>query len=712
MSVPAGIRDEHAQLSEELRDHDYRYHVLADPAISDTEYDHLMQRLLKLERDYPVLRTTDSPSQRVGGMVTREFPTVRHNAPMLSLSNTYSHDGLDDFHRRVSEALRNSEVLRDSEAPDMQEVIYHVELKLDGVAISLLYRNNSLARAATRGDGAEGDDITTNARTIRSLPLRLHPAENSGQAGKPGKKVEAPGVEFEVSDVEFEVRGEVVMYKSDFRELNERRAHSDEKLFANPRNSTAGTLKLQDSSIVASRKLNVFVYALLGADPPLATQHEAMELLKNLRFPVNPFSRTCKGIEQVKEFCDAWELKRDTLPYDIDGVVVKVDRFSSQSILGNISKSPRWAIAYKFSAEQGETVLTDFLFQVGRTGAVTPVAVLEPVLIAGSTISRATLHNEDFITGLDLRKSDTVILEKGGDVIPKVTGVDISKRISDSLPFRFIDRCPECNSRLHRLENEAAWFCDNAECAAQIRGRIEHFAARNAMDIEGLGEAMVDLLVENGFLVSYADLYDLHARRSELESLDRLGKKSVDKLLSGIEESKQQPFDRVLHALGIRLVGQGVALLLAEAFSSFDHLREASVEDLLLIDGIGPGIADSVYRFFNDERSVDLVTRLVGSGVRSRAAASSSAETPDFFRDKTFVLTGTLKVFSRDQAKHRIQSLGGKVTSNVSSKTDYVLAGESSGSKLEKAHRLGISVLTENEFIQELPVSSSSEAQP
>ena len=668
MSIPEAARARYAELVARIFQHDHLYYVLADPEISDEAYDALLRELVDLERDYPELRTDNSPSQRVGGFVTRDFPTVTHDTPMLSLANSYSGDEVRDFHRRVSEAL------------ERDDIAYHAELKLDGVAISLRYRDGALERAATRGDGIQGDEITCNARTIRSLPLQVRGGE-------------APAV--------FEVRGEVVMFKADFARINEEREAAGEKLFANPRNSAAGTLKMQDSAIVAKRNLHVFVYALTSRIDGVADQAAALAWLRTHGFPVNPHSVVCKNIDEVLAFCDNMELQRDALPYDIDGVVIKVNGLRQQEQLGSIAKSPRWAIAYKFASRQATTVLRGITFQVGRMGTVTPVAELVPVLLAGSTISRATLHNEDFIRELDLRTNDTVTVEKGGDVIPKVTAVDLSTRKEDSEPFTFATLCPACATPLLRPQGQAAWFCENQACPAQVRARIAHFADRTAMDIEGLGEAVVDVLVEQGLVSTVADLYDLADHRAQLEAIERFGKKSVDYLLAGIERSLSRPFDRVLHAIGIRFVGQGVARILAENFPSFDALAAASAEELQRVEGIGPRIAESVRAFFQNEESADMIARLTAAGVTSQGEARHIEQHP-FFAGKTFVVTGTLQRYTRDEAKAIIERLGGKVAGSVSKKTSAVLAGEAAGSKLEKAQALGIKIIDEDEFVSHI----------
>lgn len=668
-SIPKIIAQEHEKLSQEIFDHDYRYYVLAEPTISDAEYDVFMQRLLVLEQEYPALQTAHSPSQRVGGEPTKEFPTVVHRIPMLSLSNTYTETELLDFDRKVKEGL------------ETDNVRYTAELKLDGVAISLRYDRGIFVQGATRGDGMQGDDITNNLKTIRSIPLRIRKKESSLK--------------------NFEVRGEAFMTKNNFATMNAEREAAGEKTFANPRNSTAGTLKLQDLKQVAERSLDAFIYFLSTDDVALESQSRNLSLLSELGFRTNPHFRVCESIEEVKIFCDTWEQKRDSLPYEIDGVVVKVDSIRQQMQLGSIAKSPRWAIAYKFTARKTETILKDITLQVGRLGTITPVAELEPILLAGSTISRATLHNEDFIRELDLRRGDTVTIEKGGDVIPKVSGVILEKRPAQSRPFTFPSQCPQCAADIIRPEDEAAYYCGNIECPAQIRGRIEHFASRGAMDIEKLGEAVVDTLVTKGFIKTFADLYMLHTKKEALIEIERFGKKSVENLLDGIEQSKQQSFERVLYAMGIRFVGQGVAKLLTAAYASLDELMAASEEELVSINGIGPRIARSVRRYFEEEHSLALIDALKHAGVRLHGEKKQKI-TKEFFANKTFVLTGTLAQYGRDAAKALIEERGGKVTSSVSKKTDYVLAGEDAGSKLIKAQELGITILSEEEFIRAL----------
>jgi DNA ligase (NAD+) len=653
------------KLRNEIREHDYRYYVLAEPTISDAEYDGLMHQLIELETAYPDLLTLDSPSQRVSGQPTKEFPTVTHRTPMLSLSNVYGEEELVDFDRRVRTLLGT------------QPYRYVCELKFDGVAVSLRYENGILTRGATRGDGIQGDDVTNNLKTVRSIPLRLRPKEKSLR--------------------NIEVRGEVFMRKKDFERMNRERERAEEKLFVNPRNAAAGTLKLQDPRIVAQRPLNFFAYWLDCETIELKSHHENLNTLQDIGFPVNEHSRVCKDVAEVVKYWKQWESQREDLPYDIDGVVVKVDSIRQQEILGNIAKSPRWATAFKFSARQAETKLKNIILQVGRTGAITPVADLEPVFLSGTTVSRATLHNTDYIRELDIRIGDTVVLEKGGDVIPKVSGVVLPKRPKDAVPYVIQTKCPICKSRLFRPEGEASYYCENFQCPAQIKGRIEHFAYRGSMDIEGLGEAVVDQLVEKGFINDISDLYSLHKHSDELVKLERWGERSVQNLLDAIEKSKEKPFHRVLYALGIRHIGAGVAQLLAEHYHSITELQNASFEDLRSIYEVGPKIAESIVRFFKERRNVEILNRLRKAGVRL-AATASEVKAKGTLAGKTFVLTGTLPSMTREDAKTLIEDRGGKVSSSVSAKTDYVIVGEEPGSKYKKAQALRIKILDEEEF--------------
>jgi DNA ligase (NAD+) len=662
-SIPSKIADRAAELRHQISEHDYRYYVLAEPTISDAEYDELMRELQNLEKRFPALRTPDSPTQRVGGQPTKEFPTVYHNPPMLSLSNSYSEGDIHEFDRRVRDLLGG-------EKPQ-----YVVELKFDGVAVALKYTKGLFMQGATRGDGIQGDDITNNLRTVRSIPLRLRTVDPM------------PG--------EIEVRGEVLMHTTEFEEMNRQRAAAGEKVFVNPRNATAGTLKLQDPKLVASRPLKFCAYTLISPRISLRSHYDNLELMKSMGLPVNEHTRRCNGIEDIISTWREWEGKREELRYEIDGIVVKVDSLRHQEILGNIAKSPRWAIAFKFSARKAETKLEDIILQVGRTGAITPVAVLAPVFLGGTTVSRATLHNEDYIKDLGLCLGDTVVLEKGGDVIPKVSSVVTANRPANAVPFEMPNRCPVCGQPLHRPADEANYYCENVECPAQVRGRIEHFAHRGAMDIEGLGEAVVSQLVELGLVKTCADLYGLHRHRETLVNLERWGEKSVQNLLDAIEASKERPFHRVIYSLGIRHVGAGVAQLLAEHFPSIEKLQRASEEDLLSVMAIGPRIASSVIHFMSDPHNGELIERLKRSGVTMTAEPQARGGA---LAGKSFVISGVLPNLSRTEAKELIERHGGKVLSAVSKNVSYLVAGEAPGSKWQKAKDLKIPVISEDEL--------------
>jgi DNA ligase (NAD+) len=654
------------ELRRQIREHDYRYYVLAEPIISDFEYDMLMRELIELERQYPELVTPDSPTQRVGGAPTKEFPTVTHPVPMLSLNNAFTIEEIRDFDRRVAELLEG------------EKYRYVAELKFDGVAVRLKYENGILVLGATRGDGVQGDDITNNIKTIRSIPLRLI---------NPDEKF-----------LNIEVRGEVYMNKVDFEKLNEERERLGEKIFANPRNATAGTLKLQDPKLVAQRPLRFFAYYLVAEGVELESHYENLQILKRLGFPVCEHVKLCESIDEVIEFWRYWEERRDELPYEIDGIVVKVDSIRQQEILGAIAKSPRWAIAFKFTPRQAQTKLLGITLQVGRVGTITPVAELQPVPLGGVIITRATLHNEDYIKEKDIRVGDTVIVERSGEVIPKIVGVVLEKRPPDAVPFVFPKNCPVCEGPIERPAGEANYYCENPECPAQVRARIEHFASRGAMDIEGLGEAIVDKLVTLGFLKNYADIYELHKHKAKLVRIEGFGEKSVQNLLNSIENSKKQPFHRVLYALGIRYVGSETAKLLADAFGSIDKLMNASVEQISSVYGIGPRIAESVYKFFHDERNLELIKRLKEAGLNFEVKPEEKAKKK--LAGKTFVFTGTLKNFTREEAKEKVEELGGKVSNSVSRKTDYVVVGENPGSKYDKARQLGVKTITEEEFLE------------
>lgn len=658
------------ELRELIREHDYNYHVLAQPSITDFEYDQLINELIQLEKDHPQLITPDSPTQRVGSDLTKEFKPVQHKIPMLSLSNTYSEEELYDFDRRVREGLPNNET------PE-----YVCELKIDGLSVSLRYINGRFKVAATRGDGTTGEEVTNNVKTIRAVPLIIK---------KPSS--------IKMKLTEFEVRGEVFMEVEAFNRLNDERELNGEKTFANPRNSSAGTLKLQDPQIVAKRPLQIFLYYFYSENEELKSQYENLKLLNELGFRVNNNFELCKDLSEVLTFCKDWENRRSELPYEIDGVVIKVNSLQHQKILGNIAKSPRWAVAFKFKAKQANTKLNKITWQVGRTGTLTPVAELEPVLLAGSTISRATLHNIDEIKRKDIREGDWVVIEKGGDVIPKVVSVDLSKRLKNSVEVKIPLKCPVCGSKLFKPEEEVAVYCENNFCSAQVKGRITHFAARGAMDIEGLGEALINLFVDLGYLKDYSDIYLLKEKREELIKIERLGEKSIDNLLNAIETSKQRPFEKVLFALGIRYVGSGAANKIADHFLSIEKLMNASKDEIEAIHEIGPSISESVIRFFNNDQNLKIVEKLKKSGLI--LASKGKLKKSNRLEGKSFVLTGTLSTMSREEAKEKIQNLGGSVVSSVSKITNYVVVGESAGSKLDKAQKLGIEILSEEQFLE------------
>jgi len=651
-------------LRQEILDHDYRYYVKADPTVSDEQYDVLLRELQRIEDKYPDLRTEDSPTQRVGGEPTKDFPSVTHRPAMLSLTNSYSEGDVCEFDKRIRGLLGD------------EKPVYVAELKIDGVAISLHYTEGVFRQGATRGDGARGDDITANLRTIRSLPLRLRTTSK-----------ESPTMQ---------VRGEAFMHRDDFEKMNSQRIAAGEKSFINPRNSTAGTLKMQDSRIVASRPIRFYAYALHSDTSSEETHYDNLTAMRGMGLPVNEHTKRCDTIQEVIEYWKRWEERRDTLPYDIDGVVIKVDSLRQQKQLGSIAKSPRWAIAFKFKSRKAETSLKGISFQVGRTGTITPVAELEPIFVGGSTVSRATLHNSDYIEELDLRVGDTVVVEKGGDVIPKVSAVVLAKRQARAKKFSMPSRCPECKTELHRPPDEANYFCENAQCPAQVRGRIEHWAHRGAMDIEGLGEAVVDQLVALKLVNNVADLYSLHDHRGQLTELDRWGEKSVANLLEGIEKSKEQPFHRTLFALGIRHVGASVARILADRYDSVEMLQRASEEDLQEISGVGPRIAESIVHFLRDKQNSAMIRQLRKAGVVFASQAKSDGGR---LSGKQFVLTGTLTSCTREEAKALIERNGGVVASTVSKKIHYVVVGKDAGSKLQKARSLGIPTLSENDFL-------------
>jgi DNA ligase (NAD+) len=663
MTAPKSVIVRIEKLHEEIHNHGYRYYVLAEPTISDFEYDKLYAELKKLEEEFPELITPDSPTQRVGGEPTKKFPSVTHATPMLSLSNSYSEEDVREFDKRVRSLIPN------------QAYKYVCELKFDGIAVSLKYVNGIFSVGATRGDGFQGDEITNNLKTVHSIPLKIKSKDKSQN--------------------DIEVRGEVFMLKDEFLKMNEERELSGEKFFANPRNATAGTLKLQDPKLVAERPLNVFCYYLNAGGSTIASHFDSLKTLKELKFPVNPHNKLCNSIDEVIEFWKGWESKREELPYDIDGVVVKVDSLRQQEALGAIAKSPRWAFAFKFTSRKAETKLLDIKLQVGRVGTITPVAHLQPVLIGGTTVSRASLYNEDYIQEHDIRINDTVVVEKGGDVIPKVTSVIKEKRSSHASKFAFASKCPECGSKIYKLEGEVNYYCEHNECPAQVKGRITHWASRGAMDISGLGEMIVSQLVDSKIIFSVGDLYSLYKQNNKLFSLEGWREKSVQNLLDGIEDSKQKPYHRVLFALGIRHVGAGVAQILSGAYPSIDKLLAVSNEELQNTYEIGPKIAESISRYFADKHNRELIKRLKDAGLKFEA--EQVALTP--LTGKTFVLTGTLSSMTREETKEEIEKRGGRVASTVSKSIDYLIIGVDAGSKLDKAKKLGVELWDEEKFL-------------
>jgi DNA ligase (NAD+) len=657
------------ELRDLIRRYDDHYYNKAESLVSDREYDLLFDELKDLEEKYPDEVTMDSPTQRLGGSPLMGFVTREHKIPMLSLSNTYSREEVEAFADRVRETLEED------------QFDFVAELKYDGVAISLIYRNGLLERAVTRGDGFRGDDVTHIIRTIKSLPLKVNAVDFDGQPL-----------------LDFEVRGEVYMLVEDFEKINKVREEEGEKIYANPRNLTAGTLKSLDPAVAEQRPLNIVTYFLEIEEKETHSHYENLEILSKLGLPAQKAFSRCRSIDEIFEFIEEWGGKRNSLPFQIDGIVIKVDLIKNQNILGFVARSPKWAIAYKYEAETAETKLNDISFQVGRVGTVTPVAELEPVFLAGSTISRATLHNADYILERDIRVGDVVRIEKGGDVIPKVTEVVLEKRSDDSVEFSFPELCPcELKTALVKPENEANYFCNNPECPWQIRKRIEHFASRNAMNIDGFGEKVISQFLELGLIHNIADIYWLHEKKEEILALDRWAQKSVDNLIEAIERSKEQPFQRVLYSIGIRFIGEESAKLLAKSFKNIDKIIAASHEELTDVHEIGNKMAEMVIQFFADPKQMEIVNRLREAGLKFEIEESES-DTEQLLEGLTFVITGELSSMKRAEAKNLIESLGGRVTGSVSKKTSYLLYGESAGSKYAKAIKLEIPTLNEKEF--------------
>lgn len=654
------------QLKEAIEKHNHSYYVLALPTISDFEYDLLLKELIDIEALYPELQTPDSPTQRVGSDIDNEFTQVRHKYPMMSLSNTYSESELTEFDQRIHKLV--------GDVP----IEYVCELKFDGTAIGITYKNGVLAQAVTRGDGEKGDDVTANVRTIKSIPLKLSHGDYPA---------------------EFEVRGEIFMPHASFERLNKERIEADETPFANPRNAAAGTLKMLSSSEVAKRGLDCFIYYVLGDNLPFRSHYENLQKAREWGLKVSDHARKCTTLAEVFGFIHYWDEERKNLSYDTDGVVLKVNSYSLQKQLGFTAKSPRWAVAFKFKPEQAVTQLLSVDFQVGRTGAITPVANLEPVVLAGTTVKRASLHNADQIELLDIRINDWVVVEKGGEIIPKIVEVDKSKRLPDSEAFQYITSCPICGTLLVRYEGEAKHYCPNdTGCPPQIIGRIEHFVGRKAMNIDGLGAETVDLLYNKGLIKDIADIYEL--RKEQLEVLDRMGSKSADNIIVGIELSKTVPFQRALFAIGIRFVGETTAKKLAEALKSLDNISQSSREELLQVDEVGEKIADSIIAFFSRPKNVELVERLKKAGVQLSLSEEETQLLSNKLAGLSIVISGNFARHSREELKLLIEKHGGKSPSSVSSNTSYLLAGDKTGpAKQQKAEKLGVKIISEDDFL-------------
>ena len=661
------IKEKIENLRIELHRHNYNYYVLNAPEISDKEFDDKMRELQDLEDQHPEYRDENSPTMRVGSDLNKNFTQVAHKYPMLSLANTYSEAEVSDFYERVRKSLN-------------EDFEICCEMKYDGTSISLTYEHGKLVRAVTRGDGEKGDDVTDNVKTIHSIPLVLHGNDYPDQ---------------------FEIRGEILMPWDVFEQLNREKEAREEPLFANPRNAASGTLKLQNSSVVASRKLDAYLYYLLGDNLPCEGHYENLQKAKEWGFKISDLTRKCKTVSEIADFINYWDVERKNLPVATDGIVLKVNSIRQQKNLGYTAKSPRWAIAYKFQAERALTRLNKVSYQIGRTGAVTPVANLDPVQLSGTVVKRASLHNADIIEGLDLHIGDMVYVEKGGEIIPKITGVDIDARsflLGEKVTF--ITTCPECGSKLVRYEGEAAHYCPNeTSCPPQIKGKIEHFISRKAMNIDGLGPETVDMFYRLGLIKNTADLYELTAE--DIKGLDRMGEKSAENIINGIAQSKQVPFERVIFALGIRFVGETVAKKIAKSFADIDELQQASFEKLISIDEIGEKIAQSIRTYFDNEANVTLISRLKAAGLQLCRTEEDLSGYTDKLAGKSIVISGVFTHHSRDEYKEMIEKNGGKNVGSISSKTSFILAGDNMGpAKLEKAQKLGITILSEDDFLK------------
>ena len=662
MDIQKTIQD----LRDELNQHNHNYYVLDTPTISDFEFDQKLKQLQELENQYPEFYDDNSPTQRVGGTITKNFNSVVHDYRMYSLENSYSKEDLIDWENRIQKVLGNVTLQ------------YTCELKYDGASISITYENGKLNRAVTRGDGFQGDDVTNNIKTIKSIPLKLK-----------GKYPER-----------FDIRGEIILPFEGFEKMNQELIEIGETPYSNPRNTASGSLKLQDSSEVAKRPLECLLYFIVGNNLTIESQYEGLEKARNWGFKVPKEAKLAKNLEEVFDYINYWDTHRHHLPYETDGVVIKVNDFHQQDELGYTAKSPRWAMAYKFKAEQVSTVLNSISYQVGRTGSITPVANLQPVQLAGTIVKRASLHNADQIEKLDIRIGDTVFVEKGGEIIPKIIGVDLTKRPTNSEKTIYITHCPECNSELIRTEGEANHYCQNFYgCPPQIIGRIQHYISRKAMDIEGLGGETVALLFNNGLVNDYADLYELTVE--QILPLERMAQKSAENLVNGVHKSKEIPFERVLYAIGIRYVGETVAKKLVKHYKSIVALQKAPLMDLILVDEIGEKIAQSVIEFFENQENVKIIERLKQFGVQLELVEKFNPNATEKLAGKTFVVSGVFEKFSRDDLKKAIEDNGGKVGSSISAKTDFVIAGDNMGpAKLEKANQLKIAIISENDFLE------------
>ncbi|MGZ3765813.1 MAG: NAD-dependent DNA ligase LigA [Mucilaginibacter sp.] len=654
-------------LTTELKQHNYNYYVLAMPTISDFDFDKKLEELTAIETQFPELIDPDSPTQNVGGFITKEFQTVKHRWPMLSLGNTYSEQELLDFDQRIKKAIGDN-------------FEYVVELKFDGLSMSLTYKEGKLEQAVTRGDGTQGDEVTTNVKTIRSIPKRLH------EGSYPD---------------DFEIRGEVFMHLKAFERLNEERLENGEPPYANPRNFASGTIKLQDSGEVAKRPLDSFMYFIYTEKQLFKTHWESLQAAKSWGFPVNDHSKLCGNIDEVLKFISEWDKKRFGLSYDIDGIVIKVNNYSQQQELGFTAKSPRWAIAYKFQAERVETELMSVSYQVGRTGAVTPVANLKPIFLAGTTVKRATLHNANEIVRLDLHEGDSVYVEKGGEIIPKIISVNLDKRKPDAKPILYRTTCPDCNTPLERKEGEAAFYCPNDEgCPTQIVGKMQHFTGRKVMDIDGLGDETIETLYQKGFIRHISDIYDLHNKADQLKTMERFGERSINNMLEGIEKSKQMPFDKVLFGLGIRYVGATVAKKLTAYFKTIDALMAASFDELNAVEEIGDRIARSIIEYFADEKHRQEIDKLKERGLQFVAEENEVTLASEKLLGKSFIISGVFEKYSRDELKDMIEANGGKILSSISAKLNYLVAGDNMGpAKLEKATKLNIPIISDEELL-------------